>query len=277
MHPYVVVDAFARAPLAGNPVAVFFDSGDLTAATMQRIAAEMKLSEVTFVLPARDGGDARIRIFTPVNELPFAGHPMLGTAVALGRALGRDRLRLETAMGMIPVELGRADGAVTVTMDQPVPVWAPYEHAAGLLAALGLTSSTLPVEVYRNGPRHVLVGLGSVAALSALRPDHGALARFPDMAANCFAGAGTRWRARMFSPAYGVVEDAATGSAAGPLAIHLARHGRAAWGQTIEITQGVEMGRPSLMLATARGAGQDVRSVRVGGHGAVVASGTIYV
>ncbi len=89
MHPYTVVDAFARQPLAGNPVAVFFDAGDLTTRTMQLIAAEMRLSEVTFVLPARDGGDAWIRIFTPVNELPFAGHPILGTAVALSQALGR--------------------------------------------------------------------------------------------------------------------------------------------------------------------------------------------
>src|SRR5581483_4635643 len=204
-HRYTVVDAFARRPLAGNPVAVFFDAFDLTTETMQLIAAEMRLSEVTFVLPARDGGDARIRIFTPVNELPFAGHPMLGTALALGQELGRDRLALETAMGTIPVQIGRDDGAATVSMRQPVPVWEPYEPAADLLAALGVASSTLPVEAYRNGPRHVFVGLASVAALSGLRPDHRALAAFPDMAVNCFAGAGTRWRMRMFSPAYGVV------------------------------------------------------------------------
>jgi trans-2,3-dihydro-3-hydroxyanthranilate isomerase len=277
MHVYMVIDAFARRPLAGNPVAVFFDAGDLTTETMQLIAAEMRLSEVTFVLPARDGGDAWIRIFTPVNELPFAGHPMLGTAVALSQALGRDRLRLETAMGIVPVEIGCDEGAVTVSMQQPVPVWEPYEHAAELLAALGVPSSTLPVEAYRNGPRHVFVGLGSVAALSGLRPDHRALAAFPDMAANCFAGAGTRWRTRMFSPAYGVVEDAATGSAAGPLAIHLARHGLARYGAALEITQGVEMGRPSLMIAAARQAAGAVESVHVRGHGTVVARGTIYV
>jgi trans-2,3-dihydro-3-hydroxyanthranilate isomerase len=271
----MVVDAFARRPLAGNPVAVFFDAGDLTAEAMQLIAAEMRLSEVTFVLPARDGGDAWIRIFTPVNELPFAGHPMLGTAVALSQAWGRDHLMLETAMGMIPVEIGHDDGAVTVSMQQPVPVWEPYEHAAELLAALGVAASTLPVEAYRNGPRHVFVGLATVAALSGLRPDHRALAAFPDMAANCFAGAGTRWRTRMFSPAYGVVEDAATGSAAGPLAIHLARHGLAQYGTAVEITQGVEMGRPSLMTAAVRQAAGVVESVHVRGHGAVVANGTI--
>jgi trans-2,3-dihydro-3-hydroxyanthranilate isomerase len=276
MHAYLVVDAFARRPLAGNPVAVFFGAGDLTTEAMQLIATEMKLSEVTFVLPALDGGDARIRIFTPVNELPFAGHPLLGTAIALSHTLGCDRLQLETARGIIPVEVTHDDGAVTVVMQQPVPVWEPYEHTAELLAALGLTSSTLPVEAYRNGPRHVLVGLESVAALSRLRPDHRALAAFPDMAANCFAGAGTRWRARMFSPAYGVVEDAGTGSAAGPLAIHLARHGLASYGAAVEITQGVEIGRPSIMIATAQGAAETVKSVFVRGHGAIVASGILY-
>ncbi|MFS4092806.1 PhzF family phenazine biosynthesis protein [Streptomyces sp. AF1A] len=277
MHEYIVVDAFARTPLEGNPVAVFFDAADLTTGTMQRIAREMNLSEVTFVLPPEQGGDARIRIFTPVNELPFAGHPLLGTAVALGLTLKEDRLRLETAMGVIPFELADEDGVSTVRMRQPVPVWEPYEQREELLAALGVEETIAPVEIYRNGPRHVFVGLPSVTALSALRPDHRALGRFPDMAANCFAGTSTSWRARMFSPAYGVVEDAATGSAAGPLAIHLARHGLARYGQRLEILQGVEMGRPSLMLATAEGTGETVRSVEVGGHGVVAARGTLYV
>ncbi|MFI6804700.1 PhzF family phenazine biosynthesis protein [Streptomyces luteogriseus] len=277
MHEYIVVDAFARRPLEGNPVAVFFDAADLTAELMQRIAREMNLSEVTFVLPPEQGGDARIRIFTPVNELPFAGHPMLGTAVALGHTLKEDRLLLETAMGLIPFQLHDDQGIPAVRMEQPIPTWEPYEHRAELLEALGVTESTAPVEIYRNGPRHVFVGLESVAALSALRPDHRALSRFPDMAANCFAGEGTHWRTRMFSPAYGVVEDAATGSAAGPLAIHLARHGLSAYGESLQILQGVEMGRPSLMLATADGMGEDVRGVQVGGHGAIAARGTLNV
>ncbi|WP_225805149.1 PhzF family phenazine biosynthesis protein [Streptomyces sp. NK15101] len=278
MHDYMVVDAFARRPLEGNPVAVFFDAADLPAERMQRIAREMNLSECTFVLPAEQGGDARVRIFTPVNELAFAGHPMLGTAVALGRTLKQDRLRLETAMGVIPFELDHEDDDSTaVRMRQPVPTWEPYEQGAELLAALGVDASVTPVEVYHNGPRHVFVGLESVEALSALRPDHRALSAFPDMAANCFAGSGTHWRTRMFSPAYGVVEDAATGSAAGPLAIHLARHGLAAYGQDLEILQGVEMGRPSPMRAHAEGAEDRVRTVHVGGQGAVVARGTIHV
>ncbi|MFI0982713.1 PhzF family phenazine biosynthesis protein [Streptomyces sp. NPDC021093] len=276
MHSYVVVDAFASKPLTGNPVAVFADSDDLPTELMQRIAQEMNLSESTFVLEPKQGGDAHIRVFTPVNELPFAGHPLLGTAIALGRRTESDQLRLETAMGIIPFELQRSGGQVTAaTMRQPVPSWEPFDRTDELLAALGISSSTLPVEIYRNGPRHVLVGLESIEALSALHPDHRALAQFPDMAANCYAGSGTHWRNRMFSPAYGVVEDAATGSAAGPIAIHLARHGLAAYGQRIEITQGVEMGRPSPMYALVRGEGDRVDTVEVGGNGVVVIEGTL--
>ncbi|AKH85872.1 2,3-dihydro-3-hydroxyanthranilate isomerase [Streptomyces sp. CNQ-509] len=274
---YMLVDAFSRKPLSGNPVAVFLDARELTPDLMQRIAREMNLSETTFVLPPGEGGDARIRIFTPVNELPFAGHPLLGTAVALGETRKQDELQLETAMGVIPVHLTDDDGAVKVSMRQPHPVWEPYAEADELLAALGADTSVAPVEVYRNGPRHVFVGLESVPALSALRPDHRALSEFPDMAANCFAGQGRQWRARMFSPAYGVVEDAATGSAAGPLAIHLARHGLAAYGEQVEILQGVEMGRPSLMLATAEGDGDRIHAVHVGGNGVTVGRGTLFL
>ncbi|MEU9273052.1 PhzF family phenazine biosynthesis protein [Streptomyces sp. NPDC048251] len=279
MHTYVVVDAFAREPLTGNPVAVFFGADDLTAEQMQRIAREMNLSETTFVRrPRQDGTDAHVRIFTPVNELPFAGHPLLGTAIALGARTDADRLRIETAMGVVPFELERAHGKVVATsMMQPVPVWEPFDRTDELLEALGLYGSTLPVDIYRNGPRHVLVGLESVEALSKVDPDHRALAGFPDMATNCYAGHGSSWRNRMFSPAYGVVEDAATGSAAGPIAIHLARHGLIPYGQRIEITQGVEIGRPSPMRALAHGEGDHVTSVEVSGPGVVTIEGVLHV
>lgn len=278
MHDYVIVDAFTRQPLRGNPVAVFFDCDNLTADLMQRIANEMHLSETAFVLRPQLGGDARVRIFTPVNELPFAGHPMLGTAVALAEKLGHGKLQLETAMGVIPFRVTNDDGTTEVQMEQPLPVWELYDRGPELLAALGVENSIAPVEAYRNGPRHVFVGMPDIATLSALHPDHRALADFPDMAANCFAGgAGSRWRIRMFSPAYGVVEDAATGSAAGPLAVHLARHGLAAWTQTIEIEQGVEIGRPSLMKAVAFGNNEQVTAVNVSGHGVVIARGTFFI
>lgn len=285
MHKYIVIDAFAQKPLTGNPVAVFLDAGDLSTEDMQRIAQEMNLSEVTFVLPARTIGDAFIRIFTPVNELPFAGHPLLGTALAVSHVTGLQRLRLETTMGIIDCGIDSHDQPdedlhavpVMVRMRQPIPTFHPYEHAPELLEALGVRSARTPVEIYWNGPRHVFVGLNTVAELSELSPDHKKLAVFPNMAANCFALDGEGWRSRMFSPAYGVVEDAATGSAAGPLAIHLARHGLAAWGQEIRISQGVEMGRHAVMLAHAEGTEEHIDSVYVGGHATPVAHGTILV
>lgn len=274
MCEYAVADVFTTEPLSGNPVAVFLDATAFDAARMQRIAREMNLSECVFVLPPERDGDVRVRIFTPVNELPFAGHPTLGAAIVL--AGERDRLLMETKMGTVPFTYDRSKPVVAARMRQPVPTWAPYDHTEHLLNALGITDSTLPVEVYRNGPRHVYVGLPDVPALSALRPDQRALAEHLDVATNCFAKAENSWRMRMFSPAYGVAEDAATGSAAGPLAVHLARRGLIPYGSRIEIWQGVEMGRPSRMLATAWGGGQRVDEVEVAGSAVVVARGTFY-
>lgn len=275
MTDYVIADVFTETPLAGNPVAVFLDAKDIPAERMQRIAREMNLSETTFVLPPEHDGDARIRIFTPVNELPFAGHPLLGTAVVLGTSTREDGIRLETTMGTIPFDFDRSgDRAMAARMRQPIPTWEPYEDADALLAALGLTTSTLPVEVYRNGPRHVYVGLESVEALSRVEPDLRALAKHLDVAANCFAGSGTSWRSRMFSPAYGVAEDAATGSAAGPLAVHLVRHGLLGSDRWLEIRQGVEIGRPSTMRAKVVGSPDSLDAVEVAGSAVVVAHGT---
>ncbi|MFF4568258.1 PhzF family phenazine biosynthesis isomerase [Streptomyces sp. NPDC001410] len=276
----MVADVFTDVALEGNPTAVFVDSSRISPERMQQIAQEMHLSETVFVLPAEADGDVRVRIFTPVNELPFAGHPTLGTAIVLGELKTAETIRMETAMGTVAFDLERAgDGAVgAARMWQPVPTWELYDRADELLAGLDLATSacTLPVEVYCNGPRHVFVGLDSVAALSGLEPDQRILARLPDMAANCFAGSGSRWRLRMFSPAYGVVEDAATGSAAGALAVHLARHGLIPFGEWIEIQQGVEIGRPSTMRARAMGTPQRIESVQVAGSAVVVARGTLY-
>ncbi|MFC5740519.1 PhzF family phenazine biosynthesis protein [Dyella tabacisoli] len=274
---YVVADVFTDKPLEGNPVAVFTNAAGLAASDMQRIAREMNLSETTFVFPPGADGDFHVRIFTPVNELPFAGHPTLGTAVVLGEKWDASLIKLETAMGTVPFTFQRdGDGQiVTASMQQPIPTWEVYEQAQVLLDGLGLTSSTLPVEVYRNGPRHVFVGLPSIDALSAVKPDLRILATLPDMAANCFAGAGSHWRMRMFSPAYGVAEDAATGSAAGPLALHLIRHGQLDFGQSIEICQGVEMGRRSVMRAAVAGSLSQIGPIHVSGTATVVARGEL--
>jgi trans-2,3-dihydro-3-hydroxyanthranilate isomerase len=274
---YVLVDAFTETPMQGNPVAVFTNAAGLETSEMQRIAREMNLSETTFVFPPKADGNFHVRIFTPVNELPFAGHPTLGTAVVLGAHCFAPVLKLETAMGVVPFRLERdaLGRAVAASMEQPIPTFEPYEHAARVLEALRLRSSTLPIEVYRNGPRHVFVGLPDLEALGALQPDLRILATLPDMATNCFAGAGTRWRLRMFSPAYGVAEDAATGSAAGPLALHLIRHGVLDFDQPIEIEQGVEMGRRSVMRTVIEGTFRRLGPIRVAGAVTMIGHGEL--
>jgi trans-2,3-dihydro-3-hydroxyanthranilate isomerase len=276
MRRYVVVDVFTDTPLEGNPAAVVTDARGIPAGRMQRIAREFNLSETVFVLPAENGGDARVRIFTPSAELPFAGHPVLGTAVVLGEAAGTQPIRLETGAGVVPVELVRENGQiVSGRMRQPIPAWEPYEIAGELLAALGVESPGLPVEAYRNGPRHVYVELCSEQAVASLQPDMGALAKLPGIGVACFAGAGSRWKSRYFAPALGVPEDPATGSAAGPLAVHLARHGRIGFGQEIEISQGTEIGRPSRLFARATGTADRIDSVEVAGAAVIVARGEL--
>ena len=273
-HRYVLADVFTDTPLEGNQLAVFTDAAELSSRDMQRLARELNLSETVFVLPAQRGGDVRVRIFTPACELPFAGHPVLGCAIVVGAAMERTALTLETGVGPVPVRLARGgDGVAGGWMQQAIPSWRPYEHEAELLAALGVKRSRLPVEAYPNGPLHVYVELEGEEEVVALRPDLRALAELEGLGANCFAGSGSRWKTRMFAPALGVSEDPATGSAAGPLAVHLARHGRIAFGEEIEIRQGAEVGRPSLLHARAVGSAERIERVEVGGSAVIVARG----
>jgi trans-2,3-dihydro-3-hydroxyanthranilate isomerase len=209
---YVVVDVFTDRPLAGNALAVFTDARGLADDQMQGLARELNLSETVFVLPKQGQGQVRLRIFTPARELPFAGHPVLGAAFVIGTSVQLDRIVLETAAGPIAVRLEREAARVVFGwMDQPVPRQIPFDDVPALLAALHVDRSELPVTAYDNGIRHVLVALANPAAVAALRPDLGALARLPDVAVSTFAGQGTRWKTRMFAPAFGIAEDPATG------------------------------------------------------------------
>jgi len=273
-YRYVIVDVFTDVPFAGNQLAVFTDARGLTEEQMQTLAAEVGFSESTFVLPAEGDADVRMRIFTPARELPFAGHPTLGTAFVVGAPLQRLVVRIQTARGVVPVALEREGARIVFgRMEQPLPKVAPYERAGELCARLGV-SSLLPVEFYDNGTPHVFVMLDSAEAVAALTPDFGALARLAGpVGVNCFAADGPRVKTRMFGPELGVFEDPATGSAAGPLAVHLARHGLIAWGDEIEISQGAEIGRPSTLFATAEGGPDRPTRVEVGGSAVIVARG----
>ena len=270
---YTVVDVFTDTPLAGNQLAVFTDGRDADESLMQALAREVNFAESVFVLPRRGDGHARLRIFTPQVELPFAGHPVLGTAFVLGAPLQLAAIRLETDAGIVPVQLEREGPRIVFgRMTQPVPTWRAYEGADELVRALGGASSGLPVELYEIGPRHVFVELPSADAVRAVAPDLAAIASLR-VAANCFSRDGARWKLRVFLPGHGIAEDAATGSAAGPLAVHLCRHGRAEWGKEIEIAQGDEMGRPSRLYARADGSAGGVDTIEVGGSAVVVARG----
>jgi len=302
-YRYNVADVFTDTPLTGNQLAVFTDARGIPEEMLQPLAREMNFSETVFVYPptqrAQAGGTAqqatsgrdndeetvfvypsevahaRIRIFTPAVEVPFAGHPTLGSAFVLAGPLQLDAIALETGQGVVPVRLER-EGAKIVfgRMEQPIPTIELYADEDGLLAALGVQRSELPVELYDNGLPNVYVVLSSEEEVAALRPDLGRLAELPAViGVNCLAGSGSRWKTRMFAPAGGVAEDPATGSAAGPLALHLARHGLISFGDEIEITQGVEIDRPSKLYARVEGSVDRAERVEVGGSAVVVARG----
>jgi trans-2,3-dihydro-3-hydroxyanthranilate isomerase len=267
---YVFVDAFTDVPFAGNQLAVFTDAREIPEERLQQLAREINFSETVFVYPAAGDGHARIRIFTPALELPFAGHPVLGTAFVLAGPLQLDELWLETGAGIVPVRLER-DGSRIVFgwMTQPPVAAETYEQADELLALLGVERSGLPVELYRQGPGHVYIELDSPEDVAALKPDQAALLELSLYGTFCFASEDDSWKARAFVPAHGVLEDPATGSAAGPLALHLARHGRIDYGDEIEIHQGAELGRPSTLYAVAR----SEEEAEVGGSAVIVARG----
>lgn len=271
-YRYVVADVFTDTPLQGNQLAVFTDARGLTAETMQALALEIGFSETVFVLPAETGGHARIRIFNPQHEMPFAGHPTLGAAFVLGAPLQLGVISLETGVGAVAVVLQRDDSGRIVfgRMAQPVPAVTAVADTAPLFVALGISGAELPVELYDNGATHIVVVLADEAEVAALAPDLSAIAAQDVTGVNCVAGAGGRWKTRMF---WSHGEDAATGSAAGPIACHLARHGRIAWGEEIVLSQGAEIGRPSTLHARAEGEGGLIDAVEVGGAAVTVARG----
>ena len=272
IREFLIADVFTGTPLEGNQLGIFPDGRGLSAELMQQVTREMNFSETVFFLPPDDRAqaDAHVRIFTPGRELPFAGHPTLGSAWVLGELLGKDTVTLQLGAGLVPVDLER-DVARAITfgrMSQPIPqLGGPFGRASELIQALGADprADGLPVETYVNGPVNVYVEFADEETVAGLEPDMQRLARIP-VNLSCFTLAG-------------LTEDPATGSAAGPLAVHLARHGRIAFGEEIEIRQGAQVGRPSVLYARADGSAgsspQDatIDRVLVGGRAVVVAHG----
>ncbi|WP_370131548.1 PhzF family phenazine biosynthesis protein [Streptacidiphilus sp. EB103A] len=281
--PYRLADVFTEVPLAGNQLAVFTGGGEaLSIDEMQAIAREMNLSETVFVLPSRAGGDARVRLLSSVTEIDFAGHPLLGTACVLAAQddrTGVRALRLETNVGVVPVRVEQQDsGHYDAWMDQPLPRISPFpeDSTEALLKALGVSRSVLPATVYNAGIPHLYLMADSIAEVEAIVPNFQLLGEIAGTnRINCFAGEGISFTTRMFSPYDYVPEDPACGSAAGPLAAHLVRHGLVRSGQEITLSQGRQVGRPSTLYANAEGTFDEITSVKVGGGVCLIGGGEL--
>ncbi|WP_336487687.1 PhzF family phenazine biosynthesis protein [Methylobacterium nigriterrae] len=296
---FVTLDVFTDEPFAGNPLAVVLDAGGLDGAAMQRIAREFNLSETVFVeAPAEARHRAALRIFTPTRELPFAGHPTLGTAVLLALqdraatdvAAQADAVAfgLEEGIGTVPclVEAGAGRGRARFK----IPVLPAYlgdgPDPAALAAALGLAPGDIGFGAHAPsrhaaGPTFTFVPVASRARLDAATVDPSALARLGEPTALYLytpdpEALGQSYQARMFAPHLGVPEDPATGSAAAAFAGVLTQFAALGSGvHDVAIRQGVAMGRPStiaLQLDIAEGA---LRSVEIGGSAVIVSEGAL--
>jgi trans-2,3-dihydro-3-hydroxyanthranilate isomerase len=292
---YRLVDVFTPAGAdsvgwqpCGNPLAVVADGRGVEPAAMQAIAFQLNLSETTFVLPTeRAGCDVRVRIFTPRAEMPMAGHPTIGTAFVLGE-LGRagERVVFEEGVGPVPVErVAAAGGAAFWRMTQPAPQFAASRDELPRVAAmLGLdpadVDASLPLEIVSTGNPWLVVPLRSLDALGRMRVrvdawealDAARLGACPYPFVRTGEG---RARARLQAPMFGIAEDPATGSAAGPLGAYWLAHGLLPSSGRLEVVQGVEWGRPSELHVEVEGRGRDVTSVRVGGTSRAVGGGWI--
>jgi len=289
-YPFFIVDVFAEKKYCGNQLGVFPDAGGLSAEQMQRFAKEMNYSETTFILsrePRDEGYD--VRIFTPDKEVPFAGHPTLGTAfiiqqILIGQAV--EEIILNLQVGQIPVAFSYDRGIPqTLMMTQNKPVFGPVVEFQGMAEALGLEAADLdenfPAQQVSTGLPFVIVSLKTREALRRIRVNTERslelLENFDAKAVLAFCPQTQHEQndlsARVFAHYYGVPEDPATGSANGCLAGYLVKHRY--FGDNwidIRVEQGGEIGRPSLLLLKAQEDGEEIE-VRVGGKVVLVARG----
>ena len=284
---YRIVDVFTQTPLEGNALAVFHDATGLDHATMQKIAREMNLSETTFVFPAeRSGSAARVRIFTPVKEMMFAGHPTVGTAWVLRDVgkIAKDRRRFVLDESVGPVDV-RVDDEELIWLRTP-PIRTSREYDPALCAAaIGLEPGDLlgnvPCQNVSAGNPAVFIPLRDKAAVDRAEVDTVALRRLlaDEPEPSClfvFTPAEEGAYSRMFANDFGIVEDPATGSATGPLAAFMMSHGlvSSADGSRFISEQGAKMGRRSILHVVIDGE-RGERGIEIGGHVAPLARATL--
>ena len=297
--PFHTLDVFTDRTFGGNPLGVFPNAAHLPSALMQRIAREMNLSESVFLGPPESGGVARVRIFTPGVEVPFAGHPTVGTALFLASGLdlapenGTITLVLEENVGPVPVDIQFAGGVPVFAQftTAMLPEHRPSPHSCAELATMvGLTEDDVcgdlqPEMVSCGLPYHIV----PVRTLDAIRRAVLDMAAWKLMVADGWAhhvylvcmdaeGQGVDVRVRMFAPGSGVPEDPATGSAAASLGGYLAKaDGRTDGTLSWTVEQGLEIGRPSILYVEADRTGGETSAIRVGGSAVAVSSGTMTV
>ncbi|HKH16776.1 MAG TPA: PhzF family phenazine biosynthesis protein [Solirubrobacteraceae bacterium] len=280
---YTLLDVFTSSRLQGNPLAVVHGADGIPDALMHAFARETRLSETSFVqTPSAAGADYRNRIWTMGGEVPFAGHPSLGVAAAIARERGEASVTYtqQTQAGLQPIRVELAGGAIHASMLQEPVTFGPELDPADVLGAVGLSEDDahpeLPCQAVSTGAFHVLAPVRDATVLAGLWPDYdriaGLLAPYPGglclyvTALDLDAGAA---RARAFAKRAEMGEDPATGSAAGPLCAYLAQRTGV---DSLTVSQGVEMGRASRLVATMEGA-----RVRVGGDAVVVADGNVFL
>ena len=300
-YRYLHYDVFTNHLFGGNQLAVVLDGRGLPGETMQAIAKEMNFSETTFVLPPEKAGtDVRMRIFTPGEELPTAGHPTIGSTFALARAgvieRGRERFVFGCGIGPVPVTLTwKGDDLTFAWMSQARPAFGqPLANPSAAAAALSVSppavaGTGLPVQVVSCGVPFLFVPLTSRAAVDNATVNRGALEDLLQQSKSgahgvfLFSAERGSDRAtvysRMFAPDIGVAEDPATGIASGPLGCYLVRHKVVppAKAAAMLSLQGVKMGRPShvhISIGLQKG---EITSVRVGGEAVLAGEGTLYV
>ncbi len=290
-HPFHIVDVFAEQAYAGNQLAVVTDADDLSAETMQRIAAETNYSETTFVMRApEDDSGWRVRLFTPARELAFAGHPILGTAWVIRRHLAlasSNEVKLNLAVGQIPVSFERGkDGNEAVWFLAPPAELGPVCEPAAIAASLGISPEDIddasPVQVLTAGVSTLIVPIRSLAALKRCMFDldaHAPLTAqgFPSLVylfCRETHDENNDLCVRFFFEAHGVREDPATGNGAAFLGHYLLEHGLFGDTLSLRIEQGHALRRPSLVLLRARKK-EDAREVGVGGYVIPVVKGKL--
>lgn len=292
-RPYHLVDVFTDRAFGGNPLAVFTDGHGIPDTLMQSIAHELNLSETTFVLPPDDPKhDFRVRIFTPKSELPMAGHPTIGTAFILAREgmLKKREAVFEEGVGPVPVtiECG-GDGPGFIEMRQPLPKFGPRFEDAGAVAEMFSLDRrairNLPLEIVSCGNPFFFVPINSLESIRRIRFRADLAERIVRKtgATGVFVftqeveTTGAHVHGRLFAPGQGIVEDPATGSAAGPLGCYLSRYGLTAPADETRsaLEQGIEMGRPSFLHIRIRQTGDEITAVHVGGRCCYMGSGRL--